>query len=371
MADPKQRRRLRRRDEAGYVAVVVALLASVLFIGMAAFGVDTARWYVEVERVQKTADAAALAGVTYMPSEFAKATNTAKTVAAKNGYDDAAADVRVTVGIGAKPSELKVTVSSRIDNAFGAGIGVSDAWVTRSAVADYTAPAPMGSPCNTFGNEPPPGALGPAPADTALPPLATRFPNCPVGGPGDQNAGFSSPKLWAGVEGPETDKLQGDRYQTWKCSEVSGVNTTDRTAFGCASSKNAEYKEQGYYLVIHVGDDAVGQQIDVQVYDPAFVPAGLACDKDLGTIGNTINDWVTDGTNRYGRYKTSISSPTVLNAAAQKFCTGDAFVGSSITTRGTTTTYVMRNKTETGNPDKATQMTGCPASSSGVSRPPS
>ena len=50
-------RRRSRRQEAGYAAVVTALLASVLFLGMAAMGVDTARWYVEVERVQKAADA--------------------------------------------------------------------------------------------------------------------------------------------------------------------------------------------------------------------------------------------------------------------------------------------------------------------------
>ena len=67
-----RRRRLRRRDEAGYAVVLVALLASVIFLGMGAMGVDTARWYVEVEQVQKTADAAALAGVTYMPNDLAR-----------------------------------------------------------------------------------------------------------------------------------------------------------------------------------------------------------------------------------------------------------------------------------------------------------
>ena len=76
----------RVRDEAGYAAVLTALLASILFMGMAAFGVDTARWYYEIERVQKTADAAALAGVTYMPNDLATATTTAIAAATKNGY---------------------------------------------------------------------------------------------------------------------------------------------------------------------------------------------------------------------------------------------------------------------------------------------
>ena len=69
-AGSRTSRRRSRRQEAGYAAVVTALLASVLFLGMAAMGVDTARWYVEVERVQKAADAAALAGVTYMPVSY-------------------------------------------------------------------------------------------------------------------------------------------------------------------------------------------------------------------------------------------------------------------------------------------------------------
>ena len=44
--------------------------------------------------MQRTADAAALAGVTYMPNDLAKARTTALASAKKNGYDNAADDVR-------------------------------------------------------------------------------------------------------------------------------------------------------------------------------------------------------------------------------------------------------------------------------------
>ena len=60
----------------------------------------------------------------------------------------------VTVQVGDLASQLKVTITSRIDNTFGGAIGLSRTTITRTATADYKGPAPMGSPCNTFGNEP-------------------------------------------------------------------------------------------------------------------------------------------------------------------------------------------------------------------------
>src|SRR3954463_9397272 len=140
----------RRRDERGYAAILVALLAATVLLALCAVGVDVARWYVEVERTQKAADAAALAGGTYMPNDFVSARSTATTVASKNGYQNSG-DTTVTAEAGDGPSQLKVTISSRIRNSFGAALGIPYSTITRSATADYTAPAPMGSPCNIFG----------------------------------------------------------------------------------------------------------------------------------------------------------------------------------------------------------------------------
>ena len=53
-----------------------------------------------------------------------------------------------------RPSQLKVTVTSRIHNAFGTAFGEQWTTVSSSAVADFNGPAPMGSPCNAYGNEP-------------------------------------------------------------------------------------------------------------------------------------------------------------------------------------------------------------------------
>ena len=75
-----------RRDQRGYVAILVACLRGALLMPLCAISVDVARWYVEVQRVQNAADAAATAGVTYLPDDFASAKATAIAVATRNGY---------------------------------------------------------------------------------------------------------------------------------------------------------------------------------------------------------------------------------------------------------------------------------------------
>ena len=84
-----RRLRSRRTEELGYLAVTIALLVPVVFIGCAAIAVDMSRWSVEAERVQRAADAAALAGVVWMPADFTTAKSTALAASAENGYDDA------------------------------------------------------------------------------------------------------------------------------------------------------------------------------------------------------------------------------------------------------------------------------------------
>ncbi len=339
------RERLAERSrERGYAAVMVAILVPTVFLGMAALGVDTARWYLEIERVQKAADAAALAGVTYMPADLPAARAKALEVSSKNGYTNGAKGglTTVTVAQGDAPSELKVTVSTRIDNTFGVYIGTPHARITRSAVADFTAPAPMGSPCNIFGNEPPsqPGAA--QPSGTALP--ASPFPNC-----------TSNPQFWAAIEGPATDKVQGDRYMTKTC--VSGSSAGP--VYECVAGKNDEFKEEGYFFAVKVEPAAVGTPIDVQIYDPAYVYTSVNC-TSLASSGftNNMNDYTTtDGLARYDN-------------AYSNYCSGDYNPGfGSIGSNPPDTTFVLRGQTETNDPRKATPISGCTKQFRGVATP--
>jgi Flp pilus assembly protein TadG len=325
----------RPKNEDGYAAVMVALLASVVLMGLAAFGVDTARWYVEAERVQKVADSAALAGVTYMPGDIVKARSTALAQTAKNGFTHGVDGVTVTVAEGTRPSQLKVTITSVIPNAFGASFGVDEAPITRAAVADYTSPAPMGSPCNTFGNEPPSTSTAALPAGSALP--ATPFPNC-----------TSSPQFWAAIEGTATDKVQGDRYMTQPCTTAGNAGAT----YECASSKNKEYAAEGYFWAIHVEAAAKNVPIDVQIYDPAYIQTGVNCASLAGTdslstgAANNMNIYVpSDAVARYA-------------ASTSTYCPGD-YVPGSVTGVAPDTTFVMREQTDSHDPMQGAVINNC------------
>ncbi|MEO7942385.1 MAG: pilus assembly protein TadG-related protein, partial [Marmoricola sp.] len=326
----------RRATEAGYAAVMVAIIVPVVGIGCAATAVDTGRWYVEVQMVQKAADAAALAGVPYLPQDLPSAIARSKTVAARNGYDDADPNIVVTVGLGSKATQLLVTVSSTIANTFGAAIGVPKANVTRSAVADFQGPAPMGSPCNTFGNEPSAGNGASSAAPTGTARGSSPLANC-----------VQAPQFWATVEGPETGKVQGDRYQTKKC-ENTGVD-------GCTGTTNDEYDGFGYTFIVKVAAAAVSTPIELQLFDPMFVATGQQCaqlpDSTAFPTNTTAkrnaatNPYVTNGdaVDRYSR-----NGPNY-----DDFCTGDAYAGAgsgSSTKHSLTTSFILRQQTDTQNP---------------------
>ena len=123
----------------------------------------------------------------------------------------------------------------------------------------------MGSPCNTFGNEPNGGTAGSSPdADRHRHGHQPRSPNC-----------SRNPTFWGVLEGPETGKVQGDRYQTEDC-ETTGVD-------GCTGTTNNEYGPKlsatsttafGYTFVVKVQPAAVGTTVKLQVYDPIMLNAG-------------------------------------------------------------------------------------------------
>ncbi len=321
----------RRRDERGYAAILVAVFAAALLAPLGAISVDVSRWYVEVQRVQNAADAAATAGVTFLPDDFASARATAITVAGRNGYP-VSATAQVSVAVGDKPTQLVVTITSTIGNAFGAAFNAGLAHITRSATADYNGPAPMGSPCNTFGNEPTGSSSdvdrGPSGSVISVPPGGAVC--------------TSNPQFWGAIAGPDTPKGNGDEYMTRTCT--SGND-------GCTGTTNDEFDPHGYFYIVRVTPAAVGTPVTVQLYDPSWVANGDNCEvapnNSSNTLQNNMNNYTTvDGSTRYAQ-------------SANTFCTGDVDNTTSGTDYPITTSYDLRQPTDTYNPVNGSPITSC------------
>ncbi len=161
-------------------------------------------------------------------------------VAARNGYDNTGNNT-VTVELGEKPTQLKVTVTEVVKNTFGAAIGVPTTTISQSGTADYQGPAPMGSPCNTFGNEPNAGSGGSSatPAGTAQgsEPAGQLLAHTPVLG------------HRRGARRPARSRVTATRPRS--------ARTAASTA-ATSSKNNEEYDDFGYIFVVKVTDTTVG-----------------------------------------------------------------------------------------------------------------
>jgi len=278
-----------------------------------------------------------------MPDDFAAAKARAIEVAEDNGFPNSGTS-SVVVAAGDKPTQLKVTVSSRVNNAFARTFGVPTSVMSRYAVADYNGPAPLGSPCNTFGNEPTSGA--------ALPPTGSQLK------PVTYATCSTNPQFWGAIAGPEVYKDQGSEFEARKCGggEV-----------GCSSSSNgatnSEFEARGFIYMIRVGAAAVGQSVRVQIFDPAYVDTGSGgC--DAGPVFSSLS-----GSRSEYPYATTDADTRYLRGATA-FCTGDSdnsgrrFPTTNNTSPSTEvptiTSFAIRKPIDTQNPYVAPfQSTGC------------
>jgi len=148
-------------EESGYVLPMTALLLIPLLI-FSAFAVDVGGWYLKGQQVQRATDAAALAGVVYMPN-LASAQEAALDIAAKNGMVDqrwidagnpgvANANVVVT----AKADQLSVRIDTETPAYLGQ-IVLEEVAIERYSVADITSDVGFGNPSSGLGT----GNLGP------------------------------------------------------------------------------------------------------------------------------------------------------------------------------------------------------------------
>jgi Flp pilus assembly protein TadG len=316
----------RMREERGYVAVLTGLLMLVL-VAFCAFAVDVGNWYLTGQRAQRAADAAALGGVPNLPGDLPAAYSDARSLAATNGFTDGSDSTTVTATlVGTSASRLRVDVSRTVNNIFGPLLGISTTTVSRSATADFAGPVEMGSPCNQYGT-------GSDPDGTSR----TRADSC------DAVQG----NFWANVNGPASDKQNGDPYSAFTCSTwVAGRD-------GCSGSTNTDYDANGYLLTVDV--KAAMPSLTVDLFDPVHVLVGNTC----GYATGEPDVWGADATasnravnpfhratgspsDRYARVDAGDS-----NSGGWPWCTGDVLYYPGGNDQPINTRFTMRAPSST------------------------
>jgi Flp pilus assembly protein TadG len=284
-----------RRSRRGQVLVITGgiIIPLIALVGLV---IDLGWYQSNVLRVQRAADAAALAGVVFLPSNTAQAYTIARAESVKNGYTDGLGLTVVTpVQDPGNPRRLNVTISTEVDTFFARIVGISTMPIVRTASAEFVRPVPMGSPLNYYGigcmdmaaagSDPACITSGNSNASSGVPNATTGSTTIGVSAPSQLNsAGF-----WGAAFTRGGDSRNGDAYLPFR---VSGP-----------TANNAEYDASGYGYAVEVPAGGGGH---VYLFDAGFcaMPAngsGRAGTGDewTGNLGGTNPAPVTTYFNLY------------------------------------------------------------------------
>src|SRR3989449_6506145 len=234
-----------RREQSGQTLVIVALMI-VALLGFTGLVTDIAWYEVNLMRVQRAADAAALAGVVYLPANVIGAQTAQQQEASKNGFTDNGTTVRVIATPEALNNRiLGVTVTAPVRSWFARLFGVTQFNLRRNARAEFVLPVPMGSPENYFG-------INVLCRNSDSPPACPQVPSA-------DGAGNLTPLgFFGGVEARGTERQNGDAYSTY----YDGNPTL-----------NPAFDANGYQYIVEFGPGTVNGS--VWLYDPMFCATGL------------------------------------------------------------------------------------------------
>lgn len=252
----------RAEGERGVTIALVALLL-VPLLAAAALAVDLGGWYARASEIQRATDAAALAGVTYLPQGIDKAKTEAARVATRNGYTDGVDDVTVTVtDVGLNRLRVDITVPGVRQSV--SQLFRDDVTVKRSSTAEYIQPVPMGSPRNHLGTyrSPSPAASGIAAADQE--------------------------NFWLSVSGYCTRREHGDRITPKTDSNGDPFESCVPSGGSGASSvvENPEYGVAGYFYAVEFKEDYTGTA-GIEVFDAGHCENSGSTAGDSGTVGGS------------------------------------------------------------------------------------
>jgi Flp pilus assembly protein TadG len=314
-------------DESGFVLVWFALMLVVL-VGMAGFGVDVWNWWYTGQEAQRAADSAALGGVVFLPGDEDSAESTAIDIASANEFIDGAGSTVVAAADAANQNRLRVTISKPVENVFGGIFGIDTTTITRTAVAEYQGPVPLGSPTNNLCDQP-------------TIPTVSQWLTSPV------TPVNTSPRCWVNIAGPDTNKPNGDRFATEFCDST--------TFFECVTGQrnNENFGTSGYMFVIRITPDSgdLGKRLRVQAYDPAFVQQGDTCN-DFAVPNSSGSSTTADETAMQNAINAVAGSTTTAysyrwHVSNKQACPGDHWIRSPFFQLNPSTRFQFREWDDT------------------------
>jgi len=309
----RRRRSATREDtltsrERGQVLPLFAV-ASVVLLGGAALLTDVAMWWTHELRMQRAADAGALAGAVFLPDDPATAFDRARTETSKNGFTHGQGGVSVTPWVDpVDPRKLLVDIDGPVGTNFARIFDLHTVHVSVVGAATYVLPVPMGSPQAYFGV----GFFQGVDEDDPSGFTVLDVPHPITGEPLDSQ-GF-----WGAIFTPGGVRQNGDRYAP---AYIGGANPPD----GAGGGPNPNYDPNGYEYTIEIGGN--GQ---VRLFDPVFCATGG--NGSGGWLG-AGDHWTTDGT----------GGGTTIGPVAVRFklfdTNGTPYTSSDDTQVGSTLTY--------------------------------
>ncbi len=248
------------RREGGFIAITTAILLIVMLMATA-LALDVAIWYSRGLALQRTADAAALAGVVRMPN-FTAAEAAAREVATRNGLDPAAITIQRDPN---SPRRIQVQTSQDVKSFFGKMIRESTL-VSRKSTAEFVSSIDMGSKLNGIGT----GDL-------------LAYPS----------AGLGTQDFWLAINGYCTAKEDGDRFASAFDGNRAG-GFTSCGPIGGSTVKNLDFRVRGtdaaqYTYLVQIPCPTPGQDpcltnpvrgTVVEIYNPMFDMSNSAASLD-------------------------------------------------------------------------------------------
>ena len=249
-----------RRRSRGQVIVIFAG-AMLAFMGLMAIVIDVTWFWANTLRVQRAADAAALAGVVWLPGNPGTATAVALDEAKKNGYVPGGGTT-ISAVPDSNPRRIVVQISTPVPTFFARVLGIQSFTAVRSSKAEFVLPVPMGSPLNYYGI----GCMDTNAVGGLTEPACITVPNNSNGASGVPNATAGSPLtggtapnqlnsqgFWGVAFTRGGDSRNGDAYLP---TQVSGPN-----------GPNTEYDASGYPYTVEIPSGGGGH---VYLFDPGF-----------------------------------------------------------------------------------------------------